>query len=935
MASDCLLPGQPIRLPRGPLPQLGGGIYSKDGHVRASLVGIPHHDASTLAISHVRPHPPAPNSTVLGSVTRLSPQQAMVSITIVDGVPLPAGEEFTGVIRVQDVRATEKDKVKIGDCFRGGDVVKGLVISLGDARSYYLTTARNDLGVIFATSEAGATMEPVSWQEMRCPKTGKIERRKCAKPEEWSAATSTQLYRSPKETCLSPLEPRFSLRSGLCFLSPGTMTAVLSATDALRKENMMASLDDQLNYASSTDWKSKYYEVAEMLSETRNELDDFHQSSKELEEELERELQRTEKAQQNLKVKVERAESERDEWKSKFVSLQTTHNKTTTSLQREIDTLRQDHQKIKVQLRELEMGNDDLERTERAISSSLADVETKYSRALEEKILLEHELLDKANMEEECQRFKDELRDANAEISVLKDQIQTIQARASNVTLNSEASSSRSTFLQNGPQKSDDDLLHTQLPSDLQLSDLSPESNSPSPTTATPRPLTSPLNKDAGQSALLRKAGFASRAKLSTTQASPFSSRSTTVPSLSSPTRAPPRTALTRPSPRTPMSPISSNTVNSIPTIVSKNRGVQMVSEMRARVKNLEQKIHTRVPRLRMGSTSTRPPSGSATSILSSKPPSIVSSATSSNSSLQPRTSDERIRPSILSRRGEESAEKKQTPRRDSTGWVLIMEDSPTPLKSKEKEARKMTSATSATNVPSYRPYVSAGPDSPSRKPREPRRESKEAMSRSTMLSFKRPTSQTSTSTEGRSSVGTTATISSLATPVSRPTTPTSIPVPSSGLYSGTGTKHSTGPGSGTYSSNGLKRSSLEFSTTGSPTVFNHLSDSVYHHRERPTSVPAPPRVSLEKSSPSAYRSPSIYRSPPNLLSSNLTVRASPRLPPGNMTSLSQSRIAKPNFGASGRRSSGEDSDLEAILGGFDRNRMRSSTLAASTNRRV
>lgn len=74
-------------------------------------------------------------------------------------------------------------------------------ISLGDARSYYITTARNDLGVIFATSEAGehdyqllcdllnfaacigATMEPVSWQEMRCPKTGRIERRKCAKPE--------------------------------------------------------------------------------------------------------------------------------------------------------------------------------------------------------------------------------------------------------------------------------------------------------------------------------------------------------------------------------------------------------------------------------------------------------------------------------------------------------------------------------------------------------------------------------------------------------------------------------------------------------------------------------------------------------------------------------------------------------------------------------
>ena len=37
-------------------------------------------------------------------------------------------------------------------------------------------------------------------------------------------------------------------------------------------------------------------------------------------------------------------------------------------------------------------------------------MEAKYSRALEEKILLEHELLEKAKLEEENQRLKDELR---------------------------------------------------------------------------------------------------------------------------------------------------------------------------------------------------------------------------------------------------------------------------------------------------------------------------------------------------------------------------------------------------------------------------------------------------------------------------------------------------------------------------------------------
>lgn len=92
------------------------------------------------------------------------------------------------------------------------------------------------------------------------------------------------------------------------------------------------------------------------------------------------------------------------------MSLQTTHNTTSTSLQRELDQLRHDQQQLKVQFRDLEMGNDDLERTERAVSSNLADIENKYSRALEEKILLEQELIDKASLEEECQRLRDELR---------------------------------------------------------------------------------------------------------------------------------------------------------------------------------------------------------------------------------------------------------------------------------------------------------------------------------------------------------------------------------------------------------------------------------------------------------------------------------------------------------------------------------------------
>ncbi len=55
-------------------------------------------------------------------------------------------------------------------------------ISLGDQSNYYLTTGKNELGVIMAKSEAGNTMYPISWKEFKDPETGMTESRKVAKP---------------------------------------------------------------------------------------------------------------------------------------------------------------------------------------------------------------------------------------------------------------------------------------------------------------------------------------------------------------------------------------------------------------------------------------------------------------------------------------------------------------------------------------------------------------------------------------------------------------------------------------------------------------------------------------------------------------------------------------------------------------------------------
>ncbi|KAF2835374.1 hypothetical protein M501DRAFT_962344 [Patellaria atrata CBS 101060] len=188
----------------------GPGTYVENSQIHASLFGPPSLSTpSTLASSSKLPRlapknplptisisrPSAPttgaadkgtsilpevDSVVLARVSRLTRLAATVEILVV-GDTVCSGS-FQGQVRVQDVRATEKDRVKIGDSFRVGDVVRGIVISLGDQASYYISTASNELGVVMAVSEAGNTMYPISWKEFKDPKTGLTELRKVAKP---------------------------------------------------------------------------------------------------------------------------------------------------------------------------------------------------------------------------------------------------------------------------------------------------------------------------------------------------------------------------------------------------------------------------------------------------------------------------------------------------------------------------------------------------------------------------------------------------------------------------------------------------------------------------------------------------------------------------------------------------------------------------------
>lgn len=86
-------------------------------------------ELATVTVSHQgnkREILPNVNNIVLARVVRLMPRQAIVVIQQVSDNILQT--EWQGVIRVQDVRATEKDKTKIYESFRPGDIVRAQVV---------------------------------------------------------------------------------------------------------------------------------------------------------------------------------------------------------------------------------------------------------------------------------------------------------------------------------------------------------------------------------------------------------------------------------------------------------------------------------------------------------------------------------------------------------------------------------------------------------------------------------------------------------------------------------------------------------------------------------------------------------------------------------------------------------------------------------------
>ncbi|KAF9363156.1 NADH:ubiquinone oxidoreductase [Mortierella sp. NVP85] len=176
-----------------------------------------------------------------------------------------------------------------------------------------------------------------------------------------------------------------------------------------------ASLEEELVY-----YKNYAKKVEEDLAEAQYSLEEFQLSSKELEDELEKEVERTERRYNEIRIRNEAMRQEIEEWKEKYHQAIKDSNTNISQLTRQLEVLKQQTELFIKKERALEQDNDDLERTGRATQWSLQELETKYNAAMEKTAILESEISEKAALAEEMQRLKDELRDANVELAVMK-----------------------------------------------------------------------------------------------------------------------------------------------------------------------------------------------------------------------------------------------------------------------------------------------------------------------------------------------------------------------------------------------------------------------------------------------------------------------------------------------------------------------------------
>jgi len=172
-----VLPGERLGVIEEFIPD--AGTYVKDGVIYSKVVGRALLDLLNKRVS-VYPlvhgaRVPNIGGIVLGQVASVQNESASIRIFKVGGKMLSGF--FTGVLHVSDVQMRYVESMY--DICKPGDIIRAKVIS-DKNRVYHLSIKDRNLGVIYAfCSQCGFMLE--LWRHaMRCPKCGKIEKRKTA-----------------------------------------------------------------------------------------------------------------------------------------------------------------------------------------------------------------------------------------------------------------------------------------------------------------------------------------------------------------------------------------------------------------------------------------------------------------------------------------------------------------------------------------------------------------------------------------------------------------------------------------------------------------------------------------------------------------------------------------------------------------------------------
>lgn len=155
----------------------GSGTYVEEGTIHSKTVGYTLLDMENRKVS-VYPLSQAVNvpkvgSTVIGQVSDTKSKTSIMRIFQIGKKTLSG--VFSGILYISDASASYVDSMF--DVCKTGDIVKAKVVSKAN-RTFHLSTAESDLGVIYAFCSQCGHMLSLKAQKMQCPRCGRIEKRK-------------------------------------------------------------------------------------------------------------------------------------------------------------------------------------------------------------------------------------------------------------------------------------------------------------------------------------------------------------------------------------------------------------------------------------------------------------------------------------------------------------------------------------------------------------------------------------------------------------------------------------------------------------------------------------------------------------------------------------------------------------------------------------